>query len=241
MYAYLKVLCDEIFGELNFICTLNRKTSASAQHDEKNIAITSDYILVYSKNFSSFKINETKKNNWENYKFKDEYYNDRGYYAENKLDRGSINYSVSLDYPIYYENEIIYPGGVDEQEWKKRKIKSSKTKTTKDWCWRWSKEKFEENLSKGYIIFKKKNNKTTVYYKQYQYVNNSGNKEIRTIKRNSFSLMNNNFTNDFSNKELQSIFGERFFEFPKSTELLKYLIDFHPNKEIVVLDFCWLW
>lgn len=48
--ANLKRICDEIFGEKNFIASLPRQTSAQRPSQEKYISITHDYVLIYSRN-----------------------------------------------------------------------------------------------------------------------------------------------------------------------------------------------
>ena len=59
--AYLKVLCDEIFGRNNFINSIAIKVSppngVKMQHAEKKILKEKEYILVYSKKRESVKFN----------------------------------------------------------------------------------------------------------------------------------------------------------------------------------------
>ena len=68
--AYLKVLCDEIFGRNNYINTISIKTSTPSgtktAHKEKTIIKTKDSLLIYS-NGGSVKINPqyVSRNNWD--------------------------------------------------------------------------------------------------------------------------------------------------------------------------------
>ena len=59
-YAYLKVLCDEIFGRNNFVSTICVKMSTvsgvKTSHKEKTIIKEKEYILVYAKNSALFSI-----------------------------------------------------------------------------------------------------------------------------------------------------------------------------------------
>ena len=76
--------------------------------------------------------------------FEDKHINIRGKYRLNKLDRGSIQYSKSLDYPILApDGTEIWPGGSSED---------------KRWVWRWSKEKVEWGIKNDFIVFKKGKN-----------------------------------------------------------------------------------
>jgi len=56
-HAYLKVLCDDIFGEENFVTTICIKTSSINGLRTKNNKPTKvkDYLLLYAKNISNFK------------------------------------------------------------------------------------------------------------------------------------------------------------------------------------------
>ena len=56
--AYLKVLCDEIFGEENFVASCPRKTRGSATtKSNAELQKLNDYVLIYFKNKSVSKFN----------------------------------------------------------------------------------------------------------------------------------------------------------------------------------------
>lgn len=69
--AYLKVLCDEIFGRNNFINTISIKVSppngVKINHAEKKILKEKEYILVYAKDREkvSFNPEYVKANSWD--------------------------------------------------------------------------------------------------------------------------------------------------------------------------------
>ena len=118
--AHLKVLCDQIFNEDNFIAEFIRKVSASPRMDAKHIAIGNDKILVYAKNKNSLIVTKKESETYINNPNaqKDEHFEERGYFILNKMDRGSINYSKTCDYPIIIPSgNTIYPGG-DYEKWK---------------------------------------------------------------------------------------------------------------------------
>jgi len=72
-YAYLKILCDEIFGRNNFITTIAVKMSTPSgvklSHREKKILKIKEYILVYAKNreFVKFHPQYKLKEEWDSY------------------------------------------------------------------------------------------------------------------------------------------------------------------------------
>ena len=109
----LTKICDEIFGQDNFIATFVRKNKAGSGHDSSNVAIEFDYILCYCKNNSSCKINKEPVDTDADakYRLSDEYVNKRGRFYLRDLDyKGS--YSEKMDYPIETPDKtIIYSGG----------------------------------------------------------------------------------------------------------------------------------
>lgn len=229
--ANLKVLCDQIFNEDNYIAEFSRKVSASPRMDAKHIAIGNDKILVYAKNKNSLVITKKESETYLNNPSaqKDDHFEERGYFILNKLDRGSINYSKTCDYPIITPTgETIYPGG-DYEKWKQRQ---NGVFNKKDWCWRWNKAKLEWGIANDYIVFK--NN--AVYFKQYEKVDNSLNPIVR---ENVYSnlLDDSAFFNDTAKKEITAIFNKAPFDYPKPVGLIKFLINLHPNKNAMVLDF----
>ncbi len=88
--------------------------------DAKHIAIGNDKILVYAKNKNSLIVTKKESETYINNPNaqKDEHFEERVYFILNKMDRGSINYSKTCDYPIIIPSgNTIYPGG-DYEKWK---------------------------------------------------------------------------------------------------------------------------
>lgn len=99
--ANLKKICDEIFGEINFLVDLkwaNKEGGGSS--DSKFFRIKDEHILVYVKRIEKFKVKGIEPTNTERYKEFDKHEKTRGKFYLQKLGMGSIRYSESLDYPI---------------------------------------------------------------------------------------------------------------------------------------------
>ncbi|MDQ0567509.1 adenine specific DNA methylase Mod [Mycoplasma yeatsii] len=226
--AYLKVLMDEIFGEENFVGNIvwQKKNEGSAE-DSKFIKVLTEYVLVYAKNINIFKTNNYIKNIDDgSYKLSDEFVHTRGMYKLNQLDRASLTWSESLDFPIFYKGEVYYPGG-SEEKWKMR---HNGKHAIKDWRWRWSEDKVKWGIENGYVVFKNKK----IYTKQYQFVDNNN----KTIERESkFSNLVVSIHGSEGTSEQKAIFDNKIFDHPKPTNLIEYLINLHPNKNARVLDF----
>lgn len=64
--AYLKVLCDEIFGRTNFITSICIKMShlsgVKMSHIEKKPPKIKEFVLIFSKNKECVKFNPKRKN-----------------------------------------------------------------------------------------------------------------------------------------------------------------------------------
>lgn len=228
-YAALKVLCDTIFSESNYVATLPRRTINSGKHDSTAITISHDYVLLYSLLGKSIKLKQKIKSAEEKqslYNLTDEHLETRGRYYITQLNKNSIQYSDSLNYPIVAPNgEEIWPGGGFED---------------KQWVWRWSKAKFQWGLENGFIVFKKntKTQKYKVYTKSYENVDKDGNIIIRTNPNTSLDFTGNEYTNFNATPELEKIMGaKKLFDYPKPILLIKSLLSLLNMNAYTALDF----
>lgn len=217
--AQLKLLCNQVFGEDNFIAQFIRKNKAGAGHDSGQIAVEFDYMLCFAKNKSEvvFEKETLDVENDAKYKLEDKHVAHRGKYYLRDLDyKGS--YSESGDYPIQTPDKTeIYAGG-----------KFGKPNT-----WRWSKDKVKWGIENDYIVFKKTKDQWKVYIKQYQYVDNENNLRERKLPYRALIQ----FLNSDGSQELNNIVQQNIFKFPKPTALIEFCINLLGNKNITVLDF----
>lgn len=106
--AYLKVLSDEIFSRENFLGDIiwEKKTGSS---DAVNIAITTEHILVFAKNKNSVLLSKNKNSyDKKRYRHTDAYFDRRGPFYYDTLDRGGLNYSDSLNFGITMQMVRFY-------------------------------------------------------------------------------------------------------------------------------------
>ncbi|WP_120879524.1 site-specific DNA-methyltransferase [Helicobacter pylori] len=230
--AQLKLLCDEIFGEGNFVAEMPRLTKKVGKSTNQ-IAKNHDYVLCYQKNSINFKQIDIDEND---YPLKDEFYNERGGYKLNQnLDYNSLQYNKKMDYEIVIGNEKFYAGGLETYTERQKGNFG-----TIDWVWRWSKAKFDFGLANGFIEVK--NNR--IYTKTYTKAKISDSKPYkieyfnRTKNISSIEFLDNKYSNDMSNKKLQSIFNvKNIFDYSKPVELISFLIDQTTEKGDTILDF----
>ena len=233
--ANLKLLCDEIFGQQNFIAIFPRLTTKSGK-TPLNYMVSHDYVICYTSREQDIFTGTPFED--ESYKFEDEFVNTRGRYnLKQPLDCNSISYSPSLDYVIEYEGAIYYPGG-SKQKYEERKRGKH---LPKDYAWRWSRDLFEEGLRQGWIVFKNGRIYTKGYLNAILEKQPNGSYGItfrnKVRKRSTIDFITNEYSNDIAKKQLLAFNIEWKFDFPKPFTLIFALIQTYKYKDSTVLDF----
>lgn len=232
--ANLKLLCDSVFGEENFLANFSRITKKAGKTTEL-VANNNDYVLCYKK--SDLTVFYQEEHSDAGYKHSDEFEDERGKYKLSQtLDYGSIQYSASLDYEIIIDGKSFIPGGVSKEEMAERQQRNPSS----DFCWRWSKELFDFGLENGFIVVKG----NRIYTKTYQNATiskNSGNYFVeisgRTKAISSIEFINNIYSNDNSRKNMAKLFKEKVFEYSKPVKLIDKLIRISTKDTDIILDF----
>ena len=235
--ANLKLLCDDIFGENNYVATLPRVTKKSGKDHAEGVAKNNDYVLVYAKERGKAKFKGIIATD-DDYPQIDEHYDTRGGYKLNQtLDYDSLWYNPAMDFPIEIDGQKFYPGG-DE---KLHEARHNGDHKAKDWVWRWSYEKFKFGLDNGFVVIKTGRGRPRIYTKTYANASISNSRpytieyKTRETKLSSIALVENKFSNDNAKKEISRI-GLDEFSFPKPTSLISQLIEIC-QKQDLILDF----
>lgn len=229
--APLKLLCDEIFGERNFVAKFDWRKKTGA-NDAKDIAVITESILLYSNS----KVLAVEREIWnrdegsrnmKRFKFSDEFVETRGKYYLDTLDRGGLQYSDSMNYGIEApDGGMIYPNGRSEF-------------VNDGWIWKWGKDKVKWGLENKFLEFvkskKSSGSKYTIKYKVYENVDNEGN--IRKKVGRAFTNFILEPINQQGNSELMALFGEVPFSNSKPLGLLQYLLNTIVIKDVTILDF----
>ena len=224
----LRKICDEVFGEENFVAQLiwQKKTGAS---DAKTIATITEYILVYTKqnNILSVFSRNTTSYDINRYKYQDKYFEERGPYYIDNLDRGGLQYSESLNYGIECpDGTITYPNG-------RIKYKND------GWIWKWSKEKIKWAQENEFLEFResdKKESGWSVCYKNYLKVNNENKPIERAAPYKNLIL---DILNSDAAAGMKALFDTNtYFEYSKPYGLILKLIRFvNLSNKGIILDF----
>lgn len=251
-FAQLKMLCDEVFGEDNFIETLiwNKRVPKN----DKGIGNIHEYILLYSKD-SSFKykfmmpkdgmddiaklISECKKKNMS---IKESEEKLKQLYKKKAYDRAITLYNnIDNNYRVWGKINMSWPNGnTFGPRYDVLHPKSGKPVKVPDRGWRWSQETFNQvvdynNIVERYdgsfmcggIWFSKDENMQPSSIKYLDDVD-------RMLLRSIISLKSD------GSIELEKYFGEKsIFAYPKPVTLIKMLIDsiVYDNPNAIILDF----
>ena len=213
--ANLKLLMDEIFGELNYQVTISRLTGTPTGNGNATFVNELDYILVYAKDSSKFRTTglPLSEDQQKIYNESDE----NGSYLTRSLrrtggedrreDRPSMYYGIEAP-----DGTVIYPKGP----------------TGYDSRWVVGREKYKKMLSENLISWKKANGKWQVYQKFYL--------ENRTQQPSN--LWKNNTGNKKATKEIRKLFdNKKVFDFPKPVSLISQILQISTTKNGLILDF----
>ena len=206
--ANLKKICDEVFGESSFVASMIWKSKSGGANDVSIIACDSEYVLVYGKNIEKLFFNLDKNAEvTTSYNQTDE---NGKKYSLDRLDKQSLGYQPSLDFPITGPDGRIYT-----VEHKNPAVKVAR--------WRWSKDTVKERYNE--LVFK------------YPYVYTKNYEKDGIVPRNL--MIEERFGRTRTGKtEVAALFDKvAYFNFPKPTKLIKFLIEIASNVDSVILDF----
>lgn len=238
--ANLKILCDEIFGFVNYEATITYVRKTSGKQDSSNFAKSTEYILIYS-NTSNWIASSLPADD----KVTDRYnkIDDKGRrYRETDL-RKTGNADRKIDrplmfYPFYLNpntNELLVRSESDAslKELGYIEIWPIKPDGT-DGRWRWASSTATENIDT--LVAKempKYKGKYTIYEKDY-----IDKKEgERTVKEHT-SWDRKAFNSDNAMMDFKELgFGNQDFPFPKSTDLIQHILFLANSIDGVYLDF----
>ena len=227
--ANLKKVCDEIFGEKNFIGIFCINSTPNAR-DYGHIGKMHEYALFYAKNIDFAKSNmipeEDKK-----FTYSDEIggFNIHPLYNSNEAFTPANR--PNLYYPFYVNpnsktKDGFYEIGLENRTGWIEVYPPKSVKNGVQFVWRWGKEeKSRANLNKEIVGYKVDNE-----FKIVQKMRNSA-KLIRSF------LYDGGYTSRKGTAEVEEIIGSKIFSFPKPVELIKLFLKSGSNEDSIVLDF----
>jgi adenine-specific DNA-methyltransferase len=228
----LKKICDEIFGEENFIISFSVQLNPRGRHLDKFAAQTHETILAYGKdinNDSTMSGMPKTGDMLDEYNRKDEGGKFRALGLRNRNQSFNPETRPNLFYPLY-----VNPNNGTVRLKKDSKHTEEALPVTSDGvktCWTWGRNKVEKNPS--LLLAEWVSNRWKVYRKDY-YIDESGNK-AKTLPKSLW--INKEINNDYGKKAIKELFGKNVMDFPKSTYLIRKLIEIGTHRNDIVMDF----
>ncbi|WQZ87398.1 site-specific DNA-methyltransferase [Helicobacter pylori] len=212
--ANLKILCDEIFGEDNFVGDFIRKTKSTTNDAKIGLNYQHEFLLCYAKDKNYTNLLGGEKN-LENYKNPDNDPNGAWINGDPSAKSGNMKTGYfGVTNP--YTNKVDYP--------------------PVGMFWRFSQNTIQKHIDEGRICFKKehKDNERGFIYKRYL-------KDLKTTQKTFDSLIfsDNCYMNQVATKELLNLGMGEYFPYPKGVEFMKKIIlhSTTPNSNDIILDF----
>ncbi|GAA9339120.1 site-specific DNA-methyltransferase [Helicobacter pylori] len=209
--AQLKLLCDEIFGEGNFVADFIRKTKSTTNDAKTGVNYQHEFLLCYAKDKNYTNLLGGEKN-LENYKNPDNDPNG-AWTSGNPTKPG---YAKIQNFPLTnpYTKAIEYP--------------------PEGRSWVFTEKTIQNFINEGRLVFKKehKENERIFIYKHYL-------KNLKTTKKTFDSLIfsDNCYMNQAATKELLSLELAEYFSYPKGVDFMAKIVEHATNEGDIILDF----
>lgn len=207
----LRKICDEIFGEGNFISNVIWERAFAPKNDAKYFSDSHDHILVYSRSVESFKIGLLPRTEESNNRYKN-YDNDpRGNWTSDNL--------TVKTYSAQYDYEITTPSG-------------KKVKPTDGRSWFTSKERMNALIEDNRVWFGKDGDNVPRLKRFLSEVQDG----MVPITIWPFKEVGHN---QEGRQEVKKIFDDKgYFDGPKPTRLLSKVLKIaNLKKDSIILDF----
>lgn len=206
----LHKICDEIFGESNFIAQVIWERAYSPVNLKKNFSESHDYILVYAKNISKVESNGLKRSAEANDRYSNPDNDSRGDWKSSDLSVGP-----AIEKNIY---EIVTPSG-------------RVTTPPSGYSWRLSRERFDTFVADNRIWFGS-NGDATPSIKRFL-------SEVKqTVVPMTIWKYQDVGHSQSASQKLKKLFNDKsYFSYPKPVELIKRIIELYSDKDSIVLDF----
>ena len=229
----LRKVCNEIFGEANFVADIAVVNNLKGRNDKKYIARANERLLMYvrSLEFEEYGLSLDEKV-VSDYKEKDSKGNYRLLELRKRGGADTREERPNMYYPFYVnpENGTVRLEKDETHYLETLPVKSDGV----DGRWRWGKETALKNID--YVVGKQVQGKEryNIYEKDYLEDEN-GQRRIRPK-----SVMSGaSYSTDVATKEYRALMKPLEFDSPKPVALLRDLVEYanSPNDDSIILDF----
>lgn len=230
--ANLKKVCDEIFGEENFIGQLAVQLNPRGRNLDQFIAKTHEHILIIAKNYSE---ETTMKGLNKEGRMVEEYNRNDNRGAYRLLGLRNRNQAFNpitrpkLYFPLFV-NPITGEVSVKKDSTFNDEVLPDSPEGVKT-CWTWNQDKVIKDNK--LLIAEKSGDEWRVYRKDYL-IGEDGLMATTLVKSIWFDK---EISNDYGRQTIKDLFGKSIMDFPKSCSLLTKLIQTAVSHDDIILDF----
>ncbi len=211
---HLRMMMNEVFGEVNFVANYVWKSRSGKDHTAKHVSNNHEHVLCYARNIGSVDFAKDER-----VSAKGKYSDSRGSYAREQVRQWGTN-DRRIDRPTMYY-PVVAPDGSDVFP-----IKDN----GEEGCWRVSQSRMQRLVDADEIdyVFDETKGMWNIYAKKY------GGRITRTAY---YSILETYGTSANGTKEIRSLFTDKVFDTTKPVNLVKHLITLtNVNRGDIVLD-----
>ena len=229
---HLRTIVDEVFGSENFLANIAVVSNLAGSSDQFGFAGAHEYCLAYAKSRSEvslgrFRLSQSALADWEQ--------DELGYYKPERLHRGSLTYSQSLDYPIFVgPNDNIEVTDDDKEPAENGPFTAvHPVMSGRNGIWRWSKTRIRENPGDVFAE-RRKDGSIVIYSKQRPQLGDLPSEKPKSV------FYKPAYSSRAGGETISQLFpeGKQVFSYPKALELIKdFLRIGAADPDSIVLDF----
>lgn len=205
--ANLKLLCDYVFGEENFVAQVAWKHTQQSKNDERHFSRQYNTNLVYARDIYSLPDFRFERSGRDNVNYSNPDNDPKGDWRSG--DVRSPNFRKTLCYDIIAPNGNVIHSPANG--------------------WRWSKESVQEKIGTGEIIF---NTDSTNIIRKIYLCDQDGRMPENLWEGDEYGT-----TRQAAAEIKELFDGVQVFDTPKPTQLIKRIISIGTSDNDVVLDF----
>lgn len=215
----LKKMCDEVFGESNFIALFNWMKTATPPSLSKNIRKKFEYVLCYKKKDLLYGLNGGIVNGGDM-----PLLNEVNAFTTLKFNKSSVNFKIPNGFykagqydRVHLQNDIYVVNGRADKD------------IVLSGHFKWTQSTVDQEVNNGTEFWIKTEKFAIRYARAGERVKLPSN----IISKDECEVG----TNEDAQKDILSLFENKVMNYPKPVSLLKYLIGMNSQDEDLILDF----
>lgn len=207
----LKKICDEIFGEVNCVGEIIRKTKSMTADNGSGFNLQHEVLLIYAKDKSQLVLKGEAKV-YDNYSNPDNDPNGDWCSGDPSAKSGGLSTYFEIENPYTHRKDFPPLGRY----------------------WAFSKETLQRYIGEGKIKFKQnyREGERGFIFKRYK-------KDATSLFEPVHSLfgIENEYMNQAATVEVKKLFGNDVFSYPKPVSFIQKLVKYGTEEDSIVLDF----